>query len=326
MSEAIDQYRLALRDRRTGIMSELDGENTFLEVKPDFYADSRVLSEDALQVFEAMKQTNPPYGLVDGRGNSFVPDADRSPWMGLTVALRATGHAVFETAEPRLAECPYHEVLARKLGGTALTLQPYDNNERGLDTLRNVVTPGAELNAPLFVSLLRRLPEIQRLHGSQSDPEGFARRSVGLLREPLNHPQQWAAGFVYSLGAINELLRPTFLNDELALRYTKVEQRAGGADRLAWAMPTEEFTLRQEVRVVNRVTGSERAVASDSNSILYPRGTRLADIAVDEPIIGCPGDQLPQPCGAAPLTPLSVKICGNALPAVTVRLRLLRGA
>jgi hypothetical protein len=208
------------------------------------------------------------------------------------MALRVTGHAVIEQAQPRIDSCPYHEVIAKKLGDAALRLEPIDHNERGLDSLRSAVAPGAVLNAPLFASLLRRLPGIQELHGSKSDPEAFAHNSVSLLHEPLAHPQQWAAGFVYSLGSLAELLRDSFLNDELALRYTKVERNASGKERLAWAMPTEEFTLRQEVRVTSRVLGSERDEADDTNSTLYPIGTRLAEIEVDEPTIGCPGNQL----------------------------------
>lgn len=292
MSHTMDQYNNAMKARRRGLMSELGPEAKFLDVKPDYYADSRILSEDALREFENFKKTHPPYGLVDGRGNSFVPDPKREPWYGLSMALRASGHAAFDLATPRITSCPYHDVLAKKLGGTAIPLRPIDYDQHGLDTLRSVATPGAELNAPLFVSLIRRLPDIQRLHGSNLDAESFARNSVSLLREPLAHPQQWAAGFVYSLGALGELLGPKFLNDKLALKYTKVESASDGSERLAWAIPTQDFTLRNDLVVRNRLLGTELGEPDPVASMHYPVGTRLGDIKVDEPTIGCPGNQL----------------------------------
>lgn len=192
MSEAVDRYKQALKNRRNGIMSELGPEATFAEIKSEFYADSRVLSEDALKVFNGLPDAHPPYGLVGYTGTDYPLKTSREPWQQISRALQASGHTAFEQATPSITACPYHETLARKLGNTITTLAPFDNNELGLDTLRAVATPGAELNAPLFVSLARRVPAIQRLHGSNGDSEAFARNSVSLLREPLGHPQQWA--------------------------------------------------------------------------------------------------------------------------------------
>jgi hypothetical protein len=198
MSEAKQQYSEALKDRRQGIVSKLGASATFLEVKPDFYADSRILSEDALKVFESFKRQYKPYGLVDPQGGGLNDLSGERAWRTLTRSLAVTAHRAFEEAEPSVVACPYHEALSRSLGGTRTPLRSLDGNVRGLDTLRHVVTPGGELNAPLFTSLIRRLPDLQRLHGGTSDPEEFARNSVTLLREPLAHPQQWAVGFVYS--------------------------------------------------------------------------------------------------------------------------------
>lgn len=292
MSEARNQYSEALRARRAGIASVLGADATLLGVKPDFYADARILSENALEVFEGLKEQFPPYGLVNRMGEPLQNlRSSTKPWHLLYGALSSTGHYVFENAKPKIDSCPYHEVLGGRLGKTYPLLAPIDNDERGLDTLRNTVTPGGELNAPLFASLVRRMPALQRLHGSTSDIEAFAKNSRSLLREPLAHPQQWAAAFVYSLGSLTELLTEQYLNDELALAYTKVEQLPDGQERLAWAIPTEEFTTRYEVRVADRARGSETD-RQGNHWTTYPIGTRLKDIEVTEPIIGCPGDQL----------------------------------
>lgn len=88
-------------------MSRLGAEATLAGVKPDFYADARLLSEDALRVFEGLKEQFPPYGLVTHNGNIFQLKPERSPWTQLSSALRATGHYVFEHAKPSVIECPY---------------------------------------------------------------------------------------------------------------------------------------------------------------------------------------------------------------------------
>jgi hypothetical protein len=291
--DAVNQYRAALSDRRSGGVSELGGDATWIDLKPDYYADARILSEDGAEVFEAMLETHAPYGLIGIKGEPLArefSDFRTNKWRTLTLALRATGRYAMEQATPTLAACPYHDALEAKIGGTKPPLTAYDTNERGLDTLRDAVTPGAMLNAALFTSLIYRLPALQRLHGDTTDPAIFAHNSVSLLTEPLSHPQQHAAAFVLSLGSILEFNSPGFLNDELASRYTKVVATSKGG-RLAWAIPTEEFTTRQTVTVNSRVRGSERYV-DQSVLVEYPTGTRLADIAVDEPTIGCPGNKL----------------------------------
>ena len=293
MYEAREAYSDALKARRAGDASLLDGSSLFVDVKPDFYADARILSEDALRVFDDLQNTHPPYGLVSRGGSAVtrVQDGPLKPWLQLTIALKATGHYVVEQAKPSTTGCPYHTVLSHTLGVTRPPLLPFDHDTQGIDTLRNVVAPGAELNAVLFTSLIRRLPALQRLHGSTAGTEHFARNSVSLLREPLAHPQQRAAAFVLSLGGMAELLTDQFLNDNLAQTYTKIEARPDGQERLAWAIPTEEFTTRWEVRVPNRTQGSETDL-DGGHVTTYPPGTKLRDIAVHEPTIGCPGDQL----------------------------------
>lgn len=290
MHSPTEQYREALRDRRQGIMSHFDGTATWPETKADFYADSRVLSEDALIAFEAFKEQYPPYGLVTHKGESYTGDGDH-PWRQLVSALRATGRLAVEKALPSLTSCPYHALLEEKLGTLPPALTPFDNNEHGLDTLRNVVAPGAILNGSLFASLVLRMPGLQKLHGSKVANEEFARNSVTLLREPLAHPQQHAEAFVYSLGSLGEFLTANFLGDELAQAYTKIEETPSQSERLAWAIPTHDFTLRQDAWVQDRTQGSERDT-SDAHRTRYPIGTHLRDIAVTEPTFGCPGNKL----------------------------------
>lgn len=284
------QYQQALRDRRQGIMSELDASATWPEAKADFYADSRILSEDALVTFDTFKDKYPPYGLVNPDGTPYNGSEIR-PLRSLAWALRATGRSTVEQAIPSLTSCPYHALLETKLGTLPPPLETYDSNEYGIDTLRNVVAPGAVLNASLFVSLVARMPGLQKLHGSSSDPEAFARNSVSLLREPLAHPQQHAEAFVYSLGNLSEFMTTKFLSDELAQKTTKIEVTTDGQERLAWAIPTENLVLRQDVRVLDRIAGSERD-RTNENRTLYSVGTRLGDIAVNEPTFGCPGNKL----------------------------------
>lgn len=292
MSEARIQYVEALKARRAGVASELGSDAMFLDVKPELYADARILSEDAHRVFEELKEQFPPYGLVDPTGTSLEGlKAAAMPWHQLNRALSDTGHYVFEQATPSVSSCPYHRVLASRLGSTRPPLAPFDYDERGLDTLRNVVTPGGELNAPLFTSLIRRMPALQRLHGGTLDLEVFARNSQSLLREPLSHPQQWAKAFVYTLGSLPELLTDRFLNDNLARYYTKLEYSGSAKERLAWAIPTDEFATRFEVKVADRPRGSEATPIGD-HWTTYPVGTQLKNIEINEPTIGCPGDKL----------------------------------
>lgn len=290
MSLEQEPYQHALRDRRQGIMSSLDESATWPDAKADFYADSRILSEDALAAFDTFTESLPPYGLMNPDGSPYTGSEAR-PLRTLAWALRATGRAAVEQATPSITACPYHQILETKLGTIPPPLEAYDNNEHGLDTLRNVVAPGAMLNASLFVSLVARMPGLQRLHVSTSDSEAFARSSVALLREPLAHPQQHAEAFVYSLGDLSEFMTSNFLGDELASRVTKVETTHDGQERLAWAIPTEDLVLRQKVRVLDRVAGSEN-IRSDEHRTLYEVGTRLGDIAINEPTFGCPGNKL----------------------------------
>jgi len=247
----------------------------------------------ALTVFRGFKDQYPPYGLVDTEGAPIttLPEA-RNPWLALTFALRSTARTAVERAMPTTNACPYHEAVARRIGSAVTPLKPFDDNEHGLDTLRQAVRLGAELNAPLFTSLIQRIPALQRLHGNTADVEPFARNSVVLLDQPLQHPQQLARAFVYSLGALDELFTSNFLNDDIARAYTKVETMHG-ADRLNWATPTATFDLelRMPVDVLDRIHGSELE-PNDAHTTIYPIGTRLGDIAVTEPTIGCPGNLL----------------------------------
>lgn len=195
-----------------------------------------------------------------------------------------------DRANPGVSACPYHEAIATKLGSTAIPLAPLDGNTRGLDTLRGVVEPGAVFASTLTTSLIRRLPALQALHGDRSDQVEFAHNSVSLLREPLRHPQQMAAAFVMSLATFRTLGSSMFLEDERALAYTKVEADPFGGNRLAWSIPTEDFTLLYPVSVPSRTLGSERDRKGD-HVREYPIGTRIGDIEVDEPTLGCPGNQ-----------------------------------
>lgn len=72
MTEAKQQYQEALYSRRQGHVSAADGSTSFAAVKPEFYADSRILSEDVLATLRSLDGSHPPYGLVSSMGETIT--------------------------------------------------------------------------------------------------------------------------------------------------------------------------------------------------------------------------------------------------------------
>lgn len=296
-TEAMAAYGQAIRTLRAGGPSEAHGEMAFDEVKPHFYASSRVLIEDVRNTYASYRTDDNPLGLVDRRGNPFgdlgEPGADFS-WLRLEQAMSWTAYAAFDQTQPQISGCPYHAALGN-LGG--INLQPVDNNEQGLDKLREVSLPGGMFAPALLVNLLRRMPAMAAIHGANSTPEDLARNSAtSLLKEPMRHPQQWARAFSFTLIGDTQpedlsYDRKKFFPDDLIASYTKRTVNAAGKEQITWAKPTEDFTLRANVRVASRVLGSETDLEGN-HTITYPIGTRLGDIKTDEPTIGCPGNLL----------------------------------
>ncbi|MGB4758711.1 MAG: hypothetical protein WBP26_01515 [Candidatus Saccharimonadales bacterium] len=296
-TEATATYGQTMRALRTGGPSEAHGDMAFDEVKPHFYASSRVLIEDVRNTYAGYRTDDNPLGLVDRRGNPFGDlgqPGTNSSWLQLERAMSWTAYAAFEQTRPQLTGCPYHAALGN-LGG--VTLRPVDGNARGLDTLREVSVPGGMLAPALLVNLLRRMPAMAAIHGADATPEDLARNSAtSLLKEPLRHPQQWARAFNFTLIGDTQpedlsYSRKKFFPDDLIASYTKHTVNAAGKEQITWAKPTEDFTLRANVRVSSRVLGSEVDMTSD-HVVTYPIGTRLGDIKTDEPTIGCPGNLL----------------------------------
>lgn len=135
------------------------------------------------------------------------------------------------------------------------------------------------------------------LTGATSDTASLAKASARqLLQEPLNHPQQYAKPFIFCLadgyrGTDIAFQRDSFMPDTLIADSVQLDSMAEGQEILGWSKPTLDFILRAQVSVVNRLEGSERDTSGDHVSV-YPAGTRLGDIRVDEPTIGCPGNQM----------------------------------
>lgn len=72
MITPVQQYQTALKGRRAGNPSEFGPDSSWPELKPEFYADSRMLSENAYKEFEKLKESHRPYGLVDRDGTTIT--------------------------------------------------------------------------------------------------------------------------------------------------------------------------------------------------------------------------------------------------------------
>lgn len=278
------QYGEALAARRRGELSTADADTPFTGVKHDFYADSNLLIRDVTQAFADQRVA---VGEVSN------PD---SSWYSLETSLMMAVRRAFVAAGTfgTVRECPYHPVIEERLG--SLSLPPVDHNEFGFDTLCAASLPGGITAPALIVNLVKRLRQMKAQHELSGGVEQLARSSAKpLLAQPLAHPQQHAKAFMYTLaegvnGDEGFLDRDTFLPDWLIDRYTQATETIDGKPAIGWSMPTEDFVLRTAVTVADRTRGSE--MQPGDHQIHYPVGTRLGDIVVTEPTIGCPGSQL----------------------------------
>lgn len=296
-STARQQFGHVLAARKQGIASDADESTPFADLKPEYYADAKLLSGAVLEVFEGYRDTHPPYGLVDARGNTVTeiqPTRRFGRWMGLEVVFNSTMRAAFNEADSPVPSCPYHEVIGRKLGRAML--DPKDDNRQGIDTLREVSAPGGLAAAALVVNLLKRMPAMKDIHGATEEVSALAVNSKRtLLSKPLSHPQQHAKAFVFTLvdgmmGTDITFDRDLFLPDGLIRAYTNLQSNRMINEAIGWSTSTEDFRLRANVRVANRLLGPE--FEDGEHQITYPIGTRLGDIQVSEPTIGCPGSQM----------------------------------
>jgi hypothetical protein len=287
------EYERILRERRQGHPSELGPDATLTEAKPHFYADARLLIDGVTKAYRGLRTAHPPYGLLDSQGDSVTSlRSGQRGWTQLEATMARSATVAFNATSTGVTRCPYIPALINLI---ETKLEPVDNNEHGLDRLREITVPGARLAPTTIVNLLRRIPEMGRLHGATVSNEALARNSVvSLLDEPLHHPQQWAKPFNFCLATGVDgpqgsgIDRSDFLPEERILALTKLGTDQRDNERLEWAMPTANFPLLIDVYVVNRSLGSESDLAGDHVTV-YPAGQRLGDIAVNEPTIGCPG-------------------------------------
>lgn len=72
MSEAKKQFGAALAVRRQGMVSNAGADTPFAEVKPEMYADSKLLIARVMDVFDSYRDQYPPYGLVGRTGSPVI--------------------------------------------------------------------------------------------------------------------------------------------------------------------------------------------------------------------------------------------------------------
>ncbi len=295
ISNARREYGGQIRERKTGVASTLGSDATLIEAKPHFYADARLLIDRVREVYAGYRSIAPPYGLFDAKGEPFRGFGDRERrWVNLERLISATARKAFEAVAPPETGCPYHNAL-QNLGH--IPLQPSTAQEPDVERLREVVFPGAQFAPATIVNILKRMPAMATAHRASLDTETLARNSNRtLLQEPLHHPQQHAKAFTFCLadgmGGTDWIIdRDNFMPDDVIDGYTKLGTNAAGHEAIVWSIPTVDFVLRASVHVANRIEGPEAEMNGD-HITLYPAGTRLGAIALNEPTIGCPGSQL----------------------------------
>ena len=292
-TDARAEYGRQLGARKAGHPSELDGSATFPEAKPHFYADARRMIDDVREAYTGFRQTLPPYGLMDMRGEVLTGFSDRNrAWTQLEQAMSRTVRHAFEIVEP--PSCPYHESLGN-LGAMALNAaQPQAPDQ---ERLREITYPGGALAPATIVNMLKRMPAMAAANGATVSTEELARNSAHpLLYEPLHHPQQLAKAFTFSIadgvrGTDFALDRDSFMPGGVIRRYTKLGHDVLGREVIDWRIPTRAFVLRANVGVADRIAGSEADFSGDHITV-WPIGTRIGDIEVTEPTVGCPGSQM----------------------------------
>lgn len=290
------EYGEQLRLRKAGFSGHLDPDATLVEAKPSFYADAHLLIDNVREVYGDFRKTAPPYGLVDWNNEPFVgfEGNKKRGWTRLEQLMSVTARKAFEVVTPPATGCPYHEVL-RNLGH--IPLKPTIVQSPDMERLREIVFPGAQFAPATIVNILKRMPAMAAANHARTDVETLAHNSAhALLQEPLHHSQQHAKAFTFCLadgvsGTDAAIDRAHFMPDDVIERYTQLSKDPAGREVVTWSMPTDDFVLRASVHVTNRLAGSERDISGDHID-LYPIGTRLGDIRVDEPTIGCPGSQL----------------------------------
>jgi hypothetical protein len=293
MKEVRRQYGEYLRLRKAGADISLASDATLPQAKPLFYADAHLLVDKVREAYGGFRQTAPPYGLVTPQGEPITSLKGMSG-LALERAMTATARRAFEIVAPPVASCPYSGALTN-LG--EFPLSPEQPLSEDVERFRRMTAPGALFAPATIVNMLLRMPRLAKLNHATVGLEGLARSSARpLLEEPLHHPQQYAKAFTFTIadgkrGSDFVMDRDNFMPDEVIEAYTTLGEDKAGREAIVWSRLTTDFVLRTRVRVNNRLEGSEREIEGDHITV-YPIGTRLGDIAVHEPTIGCPGSQL----------------------------------
>jgi hypothetical protein len=262
-------------------------------VKPLFYRDARRLYRNSiLPIF------------LDDEAKPLELSAvnPTKPFLALEASLKHEMATAYALASPQAPECPYHEDLTRRLN-----LRPIFHNGIEVDiadtdkeTFMQATYPGAFEAAVTISNMLGAFARIKSVFGLEDDPYTLAERSAGLIDTPLRHPVQWAVPFIFTLvpeyavvsaGGFSSFDRRVgFLDEALIHRYLTPKVTPDGIC-VEWAKPIEEFTINAKVTVYDRAHGSE---TDASSATIYPIGTKLADIAVTERTLTCPGKEIAQ--------------------------------
>jgi hypothetical protein len=292
-------YGEQLALRRAGLASDLPSDASWEETKPHFYADAHQLIDNVREQYAAVRENNPPYGLVDIQGQPFTGTMSGRPltWIGLEVLLIGTARAAFEKAEPPVTGCPYHEALSN-IGGLP-SYQPVTGHGEGNDRLATITYPGAYFAPLTIIGFLRKVPAIGDMLSATVDPETLAKNSSHtFLEQPLNHAQQHAKAFSLAIadGYFDDkgnsgVDRNTFFPEDVVHDFLALGENRRGQEAIVWSKPTTDLILRTAVLVADRTKGSEDDL-NGGHQVLYPAGTRLGDIEVTEPTIRCPGSQM----------------------------------
>lgn len=292
-----DIYSRQLKLRRQGIPSDLDPNASWTETKPHYYADARHLISRVVEQYRSFAESAPPLGILNHQGQPVAKEQIKR-WRDLEVAMASTVFRAFNLVDLEGISCPYADPGLRNIGGIISRPKTDSKQEPSARRLLEVTLPGGLFAPATIVNIVKRIPAMAKIHGSTLPPDVLASNSSAtLLHEPLHHPQQWAKAFSFCLaspardGEDIAIDRNHFMDSEIIAAYTRLGVNSAGLEAVIWSRPTSEFSLLTNVNVADRSAGPE-FVYEGEHRATYPTGTRLGEISVNEPTLGCPGSVL----------------------------------
>lgn len=261
------------------------------EVKAEFYKDAQDLGLEILKIIKNDDIVIPEDNINANR---------HRPFYALETTLKSTMMEAYgKAALTGTDTCPYADILKEKLTRKKVAKNTNITDDRRV-FLESAIPGGYE--APVLIAnLIGRMKDASAVHGVDANPYELAKNSIGLIRQPLRHPQQWAKAFMFTLVDTDMILmngkdvftfrREDFLPNEILAEYTKISMSAFGP-QLQWSIPIEDFTLKAPSIVIHSRTSGTETDPNSSGTRVYEQGTRLGDISVDEKTLTCPGKPL----------------------------------